>query len=90
MNQEYSVAKFGGTSVADHGAMNRCAQIIAANNNVRVVVVSASAGVTNHLVALCQSALTPQQRQAHIDGAAAAIMLQRWLDEHRARADNGP
>lgn len=71
MNQEYSVAKFGGTSVADHGAMSRCAQIIADNNNVRVVVVSASAGVTNHLVALCQSALTPQQRQAHIDGVIA-------------------
>ncbi|MEQ1976793.1 lysine-sensitive aspartokinase 3 [Xenorhabdus sp. SGI240] len=51
-NSQYVVAKFGGTSVADFDAMNNCADIILANTNVRVVVLSASAGVTNLLVAL--------------------------------------
>ncbi|MDE9544951.1 lysine-sensitive aspartokinase 3 [Xenorhabdus bovienii] len=49
---QYVVAKFGGTSVADFDAMNHCADIILANTDVRVVVLSASAGVTNLLVAL--------------------------------------
>ncbi|EIJ67815.1 lysine-sensitive aspartokinase 3 [Pasteurella bettyae] len=47
-----SVAKFGGTSVANHAAMTACAKIIIADPNTRVVVLSASAGVTNLLVAL--------------------------------------
>ncbi|MDX7988385.1 lysine-sensitive aspartokinase 3 [Xenorhabdus sp. 12] len=51
-NSQYVVAKFGGTSVADFDAMNHCADIILANASVRVVVLSASAGVTNLLVAL--------------------------------------
>ncbi|REF26293.1 aspartate kinase [Xenorhabdus cabanillasii] len=49
---QYVVAKFGGTSVADFDAMNNCADIILANRDVRVVVLSASAGVTNLLVTL--------------------------------------
>lgn len=48
------VAKFGGTSVADFDAMNRSADVVLADNNVRVVVLSASAGVTNLLVALAE------------------------------------
>lgn len=44
------VAKFGGTSVADFDAMQRCADIVLSNPNIRVVVVSASSGVTNLLV----------------------------------------
>ncbi|MDR0217421.1 MAG: lysine-sensitive aspartokinase 3 [Enterobacteriaceae bacterium] len=48
----YAVAKFGGTSVADFDAMNNCADIVLANTDVRIVVLSASAGVTNLLVAL--------------------------------------
>ncbi|CDG22766.1 Lysine-sensitive aspartokinase 3 [Xenorhabdus poinarii G6] len=51
-DSQYVVAKFGGTSVADFDAMNNCANIILANANVRVVVLSASAGVTNLLLAL--------------------------------------
>ena len=41
------VAKFGGTSVADFEAMNRSADVVLANPQVRLVVLSASAGVTN-------------------------------------------
>ena len=46
------VAKFGGTSVADFDAMNRSASIVLADQDVRLVVLSASAGVTNLLVEL--------------------------------------
>ena len=46
------VAKFGGTSVADFDAMNRSVDVALLDANTRVVVLSASAGVTNILVAL--------------------------------------
>ncbi|MFT6952913.1 MAG: aspartate kinase [Glaciecola sp.] len=61
MNSVLNVAKFGGTSVATYEAMGNCAKIIANNSNTRIVVVSAAAGVTNHLVALANTALTSQQ-----------------------------
>ncbi|MFT6085245.1 MAG: aspartate kinase [Glaciecola sp.] len=61
MNSALNVAKFGGTSVATYEAMGNCAKIIANNSNTRIVVVSAAAGVTNHLVALANTALTSQQ-----------------------------
>jgi aspartate kinase len=61
MNSVLNVAKFGGTSVATYEAMGNCAKIIADNSNTRIVVVSAAAGVTNHLVALANTALTSQQ-----------------------------
>lgn len=56
------VAKFGGTSVADYSAMSRCADIILANPNTRVVVVSASSGVTNLLVELTQEQTSDERR----------------------------
>ncbi|MEL0649724.1 lysine-sensitive aspartokinase 3, partial [Pseudoalteromonas agarivorans] len=43
----------------------------------------ASAGVTNLLVALCNSSITPVQRQEHIDGVLAiqhAILDELSLD----------
>lgn len=58
------VAKFGGTSVADYAAMNRCADIILANRHTRVVVVSASSGVTNLLVELTQANVNDKRRLA--------------------------
>ncbi len=48
------VAKFGGTSVADYEAMNRSADIVLSRSEVKVVVLSASAGVTNLLVSLSE------------------------------------
>lgn len=48
------VAKFGGTSVADYHAMSRCTDIIISNPTINIVVVSASAGITNLLIALAQ------------------------------------
>lgn len=47
-----SIAKFGGTSVANYAAMQASAKIVIHDPNTRVVVLSASAGVTNLLVAL--------------------------------------
>lgn len=47
-----SVAKFGGTSVANFDAMTSCANIVTSDANTRVVVLSASASVTNYLVEL--------------------------------------
>lgn len=60
------VAKFGGTSVADYDAMNRSADVVLADANVRVVVLSASAGVTNLLVALSEG-LEATERFAKLD-----------------------
>lgn len=56
------VAKFGGTSVADFDAMNRSADVVLSDASVRLVVLSASAGVTNLLVALAEG-LAPTERQ---------------------------
>ncbi|MDI3362417.1 MULTISPECIES: lysine-sensitive aspartokinase 3 [Lelliottia] len=50
----FVVAKFGGTSVADYDAMNRSADVVLADPTTRLVVLSASAGVTNLLVALSE------------------------------------
>ncbi|WP_127959276.1 lysine-sensitive aspartokinase 3 [Serratia microhaemolytica] len=71
MNQEVPqhavvVAKFGGTSVADFDAMNRCADVVLSNPNVRLVVLSASSGVTNLLVALAEGCEI-EQRTRHLD-----------------------
>lgn len=55
------VAKFGGTSVADVDAMNRSASIVLADEHVRVVVLSASSGVTNLLVSLSEGLEAPDR-----------------------------
>lgn len=57
-----NIAKFGGTSVANFEAIQRCVKIVLSNPATRVVVVSAAAGVTNILVKLANEALTEQQK----------------------------
>ena len=54
METSFVIAKFGGTSVADYPAMVNSANIVIANPKVKVVVLSASAGITNLLVALAE------------------------------------
>ncbi|WP_455818719.1 lysine-sensitive aspartokinase 3 [Pseudomonas cerasi] len=61
MSQNLIVAKFGGTSVADFTAMNRSADVVLSNPDVRLVVLSASAGVTNLLVALAEGQQSKQR-----------------------------
>lgn len=58
------VAKFGGTSVADYEAMNRSADIVLSRSDVKVVVLSASAGVTNLLVSLAEG--QPDDQRQHL------------------------
>lgn len=78
MNTALTIAKFGGTSVADYAAMRACAKIIKQSADTRVVVVSASAGVTNHLVSLCHDVLDDTQ----IDEILVAIAkIQKNIDE---------
>lgn len=57
------VAKFGGTSVADYAALQRCADIIVNNPAIRLVVVSAAAGVTNRLAALAAGIADSSERE---------------------------
>ncbi|RKS85150.1 aspartate kinase [Orbus hercynius] len=64
-NQSCVIAKFGGTSVADYEAMKNSANIVLTNPDVKVVVLSASAGVTNLLVALAEGRDT-EIRQQHL------------------------
>ncbi|MEX3022367.1 lysine-sensitive aspartokinase 3 [Kluyvera sp. STS39-E] len=64
------VAKFGGTSVADFDAMNRSADVVLSDASVRVVVLSASAGITNLLVALAEG-LDAAERQTKLDAIRA-------------------
>lgn len=51
----FIVAKFGGTSVADFAAMSRCADIVLADPSIKLIVVSASSGVTNLLVDIAKT-----------------------------------
>ncbi|WP_299084010.1 lysine-sensitive aspartokinase 3 [uncultured Paraglaciecola sp.] len=72
-----NVAKFGGTSVANYAAMQNCASIIKNNPKTKVVVVSASAGVTNLLVDIAHTAMSKQQIQqklTEIDKIQRAIL----------------
>lgn len=62
-----TVAKFGGTSVADHSAMQRCAHVVQSYPDTRLVVVSASAGVTNCLVALSKGELDESSRAEQLN-----------------------
>ncbi|GEK11089.1 lysine-sensitive aspartokinase 3 [Pseudoalteromonas sp. J010] len=85
MNSQYVVAKFGGTSVADFEAMSRCAHIVRDNPYVRVVVVSACAGVTNHLVTLTQQKEDEAGRKAVV--AAVENIQQAIIDKVSLDAD---
>ncbi|MDG6882685.1 Lysine-sensitive aspartokinase 3 [Phocoenobacter uteri] len=59
---QLSVAKFGGTSVANFEAMSACANVIASDKNTRVVILSASAGITDFLVELAAGCELSQRK----------------------------
>lgn len=54
---EWIVAKFGGSSVRDAQAMFRCANIVEANDRIKVVIISATYQTTNHLEEIARTAL---------------------------------
>ncbi len=60
--QQLTISKFGGTSVADYEAMLRCANIIKSDPANRLAIVSASSGVTNHLVRLSQANVSTDEQ----------------------------
>ncbi|QIV93945.1 aspartate kinase [Allofrancisella frigidaquae] len=55
MTKRFSVAKFGGTSVGSVSAIQKCIEIINNNKNIKIIIVSAQAGVTNLLEKLIVS-----------------------------------
>lgn len=59
----YTIAKFGGTSVANYAAMGKCADIILKTPSARIVVLSASAGITNLLIELATGVDIEQRTQ---------------------------
>ncbi len=69
--KQVCVAKFGGTSVADYKAMCNCAKIVTANPKTRLVVLSASAGVTNILVELASGFLNQGGIEQRMEKLAA-------------------
>lgn len=62
-NSPFVIAKFGGTSVASFEAMNKSADVVLSNSNVRVVVLSASAGITNLLIELAEGCDTDKRNE---------------------------
>jgi len=75
------VLKFGGTSVGDAEAIARTGRIVATRaDQGAVVVVSALAGVTNALIALNETVLSP----ANID-ATLGIVLKYQDDIEKIR-----
>lgn len=66
------VAKFGGTSVKTASSIRRVANIIKANNVLKIIVVSAAEGVTNLLVKLCHA---PKDERAEIIAQLHSIHL---------------
>ena len=74
-----TVAKFGGTSVADHAAMSRSATIIKDNPEAKVVLISACSGVTNLLVELANGIVDNEQRSQRLQ--QLGTIHQNILDE---------
>lgn len=62
-----TVAKFGGTSVADFTAMSHSAQIVENNPDTHLVIISACSGVTNHLVDLANGISQKEKRDEKLE-----------------------
>jgi aspartate kinase len=103
LSQNFSVAKFGGTSVADYAAMQRCAQLVISRPQVRLVIVSASAGVTNSLVALGEQPSPAERTQqlatihrvqfeicSKLNEPGITAQIETWLEELADLSEAGP
>lgn len=58
---EIIVSKFGGSSVKDAEAMNRCAVIVEKNPSIKMVVISATQNTTNQLEFVAQAAFRGEE-----------------------------
>lgn len=76
MKRGINVAKFGGTSMANYSTMQKCAKIVTSNPKTKVVVVSASAGVTNFLVELGSHVI--EERRSEVLQSIQDISLSIW------------
>ena len=83
----HKVAKFGGTSLANFEAMSRCADIVLSSPSTRIVVVSASSGVTNLLVSLSTGELSAVERIDAIK-QISDIQSRNSIMSHRAAVRN--
>ena len=82
------VAKFGGTSVATADAIRRLVRIVIERRDVRVVVVSALAGVTDELVSIADAAEAGRLREAReIRRANLASGTTSWPPSSACAAD---
>ncbi len=64
MTEKITVSKFGGSSMADAEAMKRSAKIVLREHS-QLVVVSATYGTTNHLLALCDLSLNGEEEKMY-------------------------
>jgi len=78
------IAKFGGTSLANFDAMSRCADVVLGCEKTRLVVVSASSGVTNLLVSLSRGDLSASERNAAL---ANITKIQHDIMSHLTLSD---
>lgn len=81
------IAKFGGTSVADFDAMSRCADVVLADENIRVVVVSASSGVTNLLVDITKTTEVQERYAAYAGIETITLNVLNRLSQPQAVAE---
>ena len=91
-----TVMKFGGTSVGSQEALLRVANIVMAEKNDKVVVVSAMSGITNFLVALADDTLNredgfKQFEKKHLDVAKQMfddVQMKEFMKEFTPRLEN--
>ncbi|BDX07123.1 lysine-sensitive aspartokinase 3 [Planctobacterium marinum] len=76
------IAKFGGTSVANFEAMQNCVKIVTANPQCKLVVTSAPAGITNHLVELGKTPMPEEDKEVILD-----LIKQQVFDIHEQLVD---
>lgn len=80
MPSKIKIAKFGGTSLANADAIRQSAEV-AKNNNVSVVVVSATAGTTNELQRLAEILTKEPSMEAVRTVAALKVKHDKIADE---------
>ena len=75
MENNWIVAKFGGSSVRDAQAMLRCCQIIENNPKIKVVVISATQNTTNQLETVSKTAQVG-------DGMGLELVVNEIINKH--------
>ena len=87
--QRFNVAKFGGTSVANFDAMDRCANIINNHHETKLILISACSGVTNLLVSLARGVHDETERNSIIQEISDIhnATIEHFSEPHQVRQD---